>query len=328
MADLKPIYLVYGDDDARIDEWRSRVRMRAEEELGPGGLESFDPKRAPPEEWSRRSPRSPSARTRATCWSTTSRPGRRASWSRSTDALAAMPPDTVLVLIVRGKPPLKALVKAVGGGRRRGARARGAQAVGDAQVGRRPREAGTACASTRRRPRPCSPIVGAGSSGWRGRSRSWRSPSTPRRGATARTSSASRRGRRLPKVYDLADAVVAGRRRGQRSRWPRSWRAQGERPAPARLPGRQPPARGAPAWSRCSTRGSRRRTCGERDQGPALEGEEGGGPGPQGRQRDAGARDLPLRRPRGRAARRRHAWTRRPPSRWRWRARRPSASAV
>ena len=42
MADLKPVYLVHGDDDARIDEWRARLRKRAEAELGPGGLEAFD----------------------------------------------------------------------------------------------------------------------------------------------------------------------------------------------------------------------------------------------------------------------------------------------
>ena len=42
MADLKPAYLVCGDDDAKIDAWRPRVRSRAEEDRGPGGLETFD----------------------------------------------------------------------------------------------------------------------------------------------------------------------------------------------------------------------------------------------------------------------------------------------
>ena len=42
MADLKPAYLIHGDDDAKIDEWRTRVRRRAEAEHGPGGLEMFD----------------------------------------------------------------------------------------------------------------------------------------------------------------------------------------------------------------------------------------------------------------------------------------------
>jgi DNA polymerase-3 subunit delta len=32
MADLKPAYLVHGDDDARLDSWRQRLRARAREE--------------------------------------------------------------------------------------------------------------------------------------------------------------------------------------------------------------------------------------------------------------------------------------------------------
>jgi len=44
VADLKPVYLISGDDDAKIDAWRGRVRARAEQELGPGGLEQFDGK--------------------------------------------------------------------------------------------------------------------------------------------------------------------------------------------------------------------------------------------------------------------------------------------
>src|SRR5215210_7352193 len=50
MADLRSLYLVHGDDDARIDAWRSRLRKRAEAERGPGGLELFDGRSAPPDE--------------------------------------------------------------------------------------------------------------------------------------------------------------------------------------------------------------------------------------------------------------------------------------
>ena len=50
MADLKPVYLVCGDDDAKIDAWRARVRRRAEEERGPGGLETFDARASEPGE--------------------------------------------------------------------------------------------------------------------------------------------------------------------------------------------------------------------------------------------------------------------------------------
>ena len=50
MAKLKPAYLVCGDDDAKIDAWRLRVRRRAEEERGPGGLEGFDARQSDPGE--------------------------------------------------------------------------------------------------------------------------------------------------------------------------------------------------------------------------------------------------------------------------------------
>src|SRR3954469_3942257 len=41
MAGLKPVYLISGDDDPKIDSWRTRVRRRAEDENGPGALETF-----------------------------------------------------------------------------------------------------------------------------------------------------------------------------------------------------------------------------------------------------------------------------------------------
>jgi DNA polymerase-3 subunit delta len=112
VADLKPVYLIHGDDDSKIDAWRSRVRKRAETENGPGALESFDAARDDAEAVVA----SLSALTFAT--------GTRyllvddvGSWKAAaaaplTDALATLPPDTVLVLIVRGKP-LKSLAGAV-----------------------------------------------------------------------------------------------------------------------------------------------------------------------------------------------------------------------
>lgn len=112
MADLKPVYLVAGDDDERIDAWRRRVRTRAEEERGPGGLESFDGRAAPPEEVAAAlAELSFATGTRyllvdgAEAWKAAQLPPLEA-------ALKEMPPDTVLVAIVRGKPP-KQLVKAV-----------------------------------------------------------------------------------------------------------------------------------------------------------------------------------------------------------------------
>jgi DNA polymerase III subunit delta len=112
VADLKPAYLVCGDDDAKIDAWRARVRHRAEEERGPGGLETFDARVADP------------AEVVASLTALTFDPGTRyvlvddvSAWKAAQlqpleAILADMPPETVLVAIVRGKA-LKQLVKAV-----------------------------------------------------------------------------------------------------------------------------------------------------------------------------------------------------------------------
>jgi DNA polymerase III subunit delta len=111
VADLKPIYVVAGDDDAKIDAWRGRLRRRAEEEGGPGALESFDARESGPEE------------VAAALATLTFATGTRylladaiQSWKAGEldpleRALADMPPDTVLVLIARGKPAQR-LVKA------------------------------------------------------------------------------------------------------------------------------------------------------------------------------------------------------------------------
>jgi DNA polymerase III subunit delta len=112
VADLKPAYLVSGDDDAKIDAWRGRVRRRAEEERGPGGLEVFDAASSEP------------AEVVAALCALTFDPGTRyvlvddaGAWKAAQltpleAVLADMPADTVLVAIVRGKP-LKQLCKAV-----------------------------------------------------------------------------------------------------------------------------------------------------------------------------------------------------------------------
>src|SRR5436305_5339125 len=112
MAGLKPIYLICGDDDAKIDSWRARVRKRAEDEGGPGALELFDARMQAP------------AEVAAALAAMTFATGTRYVLADGVDAwkagdleplendLAAMPPDTVLVLIGRGKVPAR-LVKAV-----------------------------------------------------------------------------------------------------------------------------------------------------------------------------------------------------------------------
>ncbi len=112
MADLKPVYLICGDDGAKVDSWRSRVRRRAEAELGPGGLETFDARAEGPD--------AVAAALAVLTFSTGTRyllADDVSAWKAGelaplTDALKSMPPDTVLVLIARAKP-LKGLVKAV-----------------------------------------------------------------------------------------------------------------------------------------------------------------------------------------------------------------------
>jgi DNA polymerase III subunit delta len=114
VAELKPAYLICGDDDAKIDAWRARVRRRAEEERGPGGLDAFDARASEPSE------------IVAALTALTFDPGTRyvlvddvGAWKAPeleplTKILAEMPPDTVLVAIARGKA-LKQLCKAVEG---------------------------------------------------------------------------------------------------------------------------------------------------------------------------------------------------------------------
>jgi len=112
VADLKPAYLVCGDDDAKIDAWRARLRKRADTERGPGGLESFDGRQSDPGEVAGSlAMLSFDTGTRYLLVDDVS------AWKAGElgpleEALAEMPPDTVLVLIARGKAT-KQLAKAV-----------------------------------------------------------------------------------------------------------------------------------------------------------------------------------------------------------------------
>jgi len=113
VADLKPVYLVQGDDDVKIDAWRARVKQRAESESGPGALEAHDAADAPPD--------AVAAELAAMTFAT----GRRyilvdgvESWKAAAlapleRALADFPPETTLLLIARGKANAK-LANAVG----------------------------------------------------------------------------------------------------------------------------------------------------------------------------------------------------------------------
>ena len=115
MAALKPAYLILGDDEPKIDAWRTRVRTRAEEEGGPGALETFDAKAAGPDEVA--------AALGMLTFGTEARyylVDNVEAWKAGDldpleKALADPAPDTVLVMLARGKPQQR-LVKAVSGG--------------------------------------------------------------------------------------------------------------------------------------------------------------------------------------------------------------------
>src|SRR3954463_5472673 len=112
MAGLKPVYLICGDDDPKIDAWRARVRRRAEDENGPGALETFDGHTDKPDV------------VAASLATLTFATGDRyllvdgvEAWKAGElepleRALDGVPEGTVLVLVARGKP-LARLCKAV-----------------------------------------------------------------------------------------------------------------------------------------------------------------------------------------------------------------------
>jgi DNA polymerase-3 subunit delta len=112
VSDLNSVYLISGEDDAKIDAWRARLRKRAEEEGGPGALETFDARETSVEALA------------AELATLTFNPGTRylladsvQSWKAGDlgpleRAIADMSPDTVLVLIARGKVQAR-LAKAV-----------------------------------------------------------------------------------------------------------------------------------------------------------------------------------------------------------------------
>jgi len=103
VSGLNPVYLISGEDDAKIDSWRARLRKRAEQEGGSGALETFDARETTPEELA------------AELATLTFNSGTRylladfvQAWKAGDlepleRALADMSPDTVLVLIARGK---------------------------------------------------------------------------------------------------------------------------------------------------------------------------------------------------------------------------------
>ena len=118
---VKPAYLIHGSDSAKIDQARSRLRQRAENESGAGGLEVFEPADG------KGSPDADALSASITALSLI--PGRRylladriEKWGKNqasgvAEALLAAPEETTVVLIARGKVPggIAEAVKKVGG---------------------------------------------------------------------------------------------------------------------------------------------------------------------------------------------------------------------
>jgi len=118
---MKPAYLIHGTDVAKIDEARSRLRRRAEDEGGTASLEVFEPAE------NRGSPDADALVEAISAMSLI--PSRRylladriEKWGkrqaeRVNEAVLNAPPDTTVVLVCRGKLPegIEAAVRKTGG---------------------------------------------------------------------------------------------------------------------------------------------------------------------------------------------------------------------
>lgn len=120
-AEIKPAYLIAGDDEAKIARARQRLRARAEREGGQGALELFEAGEG------RRSPDAEALIAALAAISLTA--SRRylladgvESWGKADTervaaSLADVPADTTVALVARGKAPapLRKAVEAAGG---------------------------------------------------------------------------------------------------------------------------------------------------------------------------------------------------------------------
>jgi DNA polymerase III delta subunit len=116
-SEMKPAYLLSGDDDAKLSAALARLRGRAEREGGPGGLEAFEATGSAGPDVDAIAGSIPAmsltAERRYLLADTVER-WKPTQVETITAALAKMPPDVTVVLISRGAPP-KGLAKAVEG---------------------------------------------------------------------------------------------------------------------------------------------------------------------------------------------------------------------
>src|SRR4030095_6669088 len=111
MADLKPAYLIFGDDEGEIDPWRARLRARAEKEEA-ATLEVLRDERLTGEVVAEAITALTPSRGRRYVLADGIQRFKAADVKQVATALPALPADTVVVLVAVGDVP-KALVKAV-----------------------------------------------------------------------------------------------------------------------------------------------------------------------------------------------------------------------
>lgn len=117
MAEIKPAYLIAGDDEAKIATVRARFRARAEREGGLGGVERFEPegRRAPDAEAVIGALAAIALATERRYLLVEGVEGwGKSDCERVAQALASLPPETTVALVATGKAPA-ALAKAVTG---------------------------------------------------------------------------------------------------------------------------------------------------------------------------------------------------------------------
>jgi DNA polymerase III subunit delta len=124
MTDLKPAYLVHGDDDVKLDSWRRRLRARAREEEASTTLEVLSGDQLTAEAFIEATGALTLAVGRRYVLADGVERWKEKDVKQAIEALKALPPDTVVVLIATGKvtrprgkparvPAPEALVKAV-----------------------------------------------------------------------------------------------------------------------------------------------------------------------------------------------------------------------
>jgi DNA polymerase III subunit delta len=208
VADLKPVYLISGDDDSKVDAWRARVRKRAEAENGPGALESFDAGTDAAE--------AVVASLAALTFATGTRylmvddvgAWKAADAAPLVEAIGTLPPETVLVLIARGKP-IKSLATAVeqAGGELRDHPAPKPWELPKWATGRA-RELGLRLEGEAAK--TLVAIVGPGQQRLSREIEKLSIALHPEPNATVEDVERLAAGEASPKIYDLADAVVGG----------------------------------------------------------------------------------------------------------------------